>query len=440
MKSKSLLLFSICAIILGCNKQGKEWELSRLQNTIDGYQHFISQYPESVYADSARQSICFIHYKLARSENTINAFQHFLSIVPNGQLAEKARSDIQAILNDRHPAFQQVDTIQWNAKSTNDDGKFILRETRHIAQQLFNPSGIELVNSYDKKCDAQILITAKGTALGAYYRPFNSIEAIPQYSYTGAYTEIQMEIIVPNEYAIKKCFRGTISPSDMNVRSITNTKDAPWERTVNESGFVDSVVKIVNNILGPTGLMNCLLKQNHLDNHLEENIKSVLENASISVKELAITALDDYNEKIRCRSIELLKSLKDTTTVPIFISVLRNDKSNKVRSDACNALSFFYKQCPSEIAFEALNDSSSDVRQNAIHILREKKDYRAIRPLILLLEDQPNNVRSAASWALQDLTGQHFEKKHPYHHLWSDRDKYRYWNQWLQEHQNSFNK
>ncbi|HDQ44187.1 MAG TPA: hypothetical protein ENN17_01645 [bacterium] len=435
MKFRTLLFLAALSILSGCDKERKAWELVRSADTIEAYQQWIAQYPESMHADSARQSIQLIRYRIARSENTVPALENFLTLVPDGPLAEKARSDIRVILDDRHPAFQRVRTILWSPTPLNAEGNYVLEKTRYKARQLFESAGIGMVNFDSLQWDACLSITAEGTALGASYRAVQG--KLSGLHYTGAAVSIRFKLTMPGKYTVERSFRGTVSPSQFITQKSNTPRDAPWQRAVTESGFTKGVVDVVADVLGRTGLENVLLGPFRLTEDLENPVKTALENSGGSVRDLAVSALEDYRWGTRRKGIRLIRSLKDTTTVSRLISVMQTDKHPDVRSDACEALGDFADQCPLDIAIGALKDPHPGVRRRATFLLRKQKDPRAVEPLIDLLLDESKEVRSGADWALQDITGQKFKKEHPYHNLWSDQRKYRYWMQWRRENKNT---
>jgi HEAT repeats len=435
MKVRNFLCIMILFIATGCSQQGEKWELAKRYNTIKGYERFISLYPESAYADSARKSlykiartvdtieayegfiskhpknmyadsarkvITNIRYKIARSENTIPAYEKFLTFVPEGPLADLAKSGIKTILDDRHPAFRNVKTIQWSPKALTKDGKFVLPKVFRITERLFKTSGITLVKGDTMKYDAQLILSAKGTAIGGYYTG-----SLSGYHYTGASVSIRLKLRASGKQIVNKSFNGRRSKSYFITSSYKKRSNAPWSGAVNKSGYDVGLIKILSDVLGRTGIINALLKEKVISSKQNKLLKKTLEKKyGLSIKDVAMIALDNYNWKVRQNGVNLLKSLKDSTTVKPLLTVLLKDKHKSVRYSASRALTNYADQFPLEVLLEALHDSYNSVRSQAVYLLGRKKDSRVFKLLLTLLLDKNKSVRYAAGNALNNYAKQ----------------------------------
>lgn len=438
LKVKTCLVLMILIIASGCDQptqEEKDWQIAKTEDTFEEYEKFLYQYPESVYTDSARELKTIIRYRKASSGNTISAYEDFLTIVPEGPLSDMAKSGIETILDDRHPAFKNVKTIKWSPKVLSSDGEFVIQKAFSITNRLFAPSGIILVKSDTVECDAQLKLNARGNALGGYYKAIHG--KISGYHITGAIVNIQLRLSIPGSYSVKKSFNGQQPLSEFVSRVKKNRSDAPWMRAIIASGYSDGMVEILNDQLGKTGLINALFKQEirNLKYHgLYKPLTKALERHGLSVNDLAIKALDDYNWKARKNGVEILKSLEDSASFQTLLTVLLEDKHEYVRREACNAFYDYAELCPNEVLLKALQDSHLEVRDQAGLILGRKKDYHTCEPIIALLRDENKGVRFSAVRALKLISGKTFKKKSRYHNFTFE-EKRKYWERWW-----SFNK
>jgi outer membrane protein assembly factor BamD (BamD/ComL family) len=125
----------------------KKWEKTQSLNSITAYEDFLKKYPESVYAELAKQSLEQLEFLNAKQLNTIRGFNYFLSKHKYSKYSTEAQNLIDAIeTNDdwgeainsntleayeffikQHPfadkvaeAMTYIENIDWqNAKSNN---------------------------------------------------------------------------------------------------------------------------------------------------------------------------------------------------------------------------------------------------------------------------------------------------------------------------------
>ena len=85
----------------------KAWQTAQANNSIDGYENYISQYPNGLFLSQARAAIVKIadqnEWAIAQALNTELSYNQYLSQYPNGQFAEAAKqklNELQTIAND----------------------------------------------------------------------------------------------------------------------------------------------------------------------------------------------------------------------------------------------------------------------------------------------------------------------------------------------------
>ncbi len=140
-----------------------------------------------------------------------------------------------------------------------------------------------------------------------------------------------------------------------------------------------------------------------------ENI-DVRKNAAIALikigepaVDMLINALENENWRVRWHSAEILGEIKDDRAVKPLINAL-NDKNNGVISNSIIALCEIGEPAV-EILINALKDGEWRLRWHSAEILGEIKDDRAVKPLTDVLNDENNDVRMAATKALERIRG-----------------------------------
>ena len=140
-----------------------------------------------------------------------------------------------------------------------------------------------------------------------------------------------------------------------------------------------------------------------------ENI-DVRKNAAIALikigepaVDMLINALENENWRVRWHSAEILGEIKDDRAVKPLINAL-NNKNNGVISNSIIALCEIGEPAV-EILINALKDGEWRLRWHSAEILGEIKDDRAVKPLTDVLNDENNDVRMAATKALERIRG-----------------------------------
>jgi len=78
------------SIILSCANENKDWEKVKSSNTVESYEEFIKEYPNSSLLDSANIYIELIYFSQAKKKNTIEGFENFISRYPESKLIKSA--------------------------------------------------------------------------------------------------------------------------------------------------------------------------------------------------------------------------------------------------------------------------------------------------------------------------------------------------------------
>ena len=103
-----ILCLMLALVVVGCDRQGAQWEAAQEEDTISAYESFIERYPETPRAEEARERIDALRMEQAWSEarqrDTIEAYNEFLEAHPDAAVADQARARMEAL--ERAAAWQ----------------------------------------------------------------------------------------------------------------------------------------------------------------------------------------------------------------------------------------------------------------------------------------------------------------------------------------------
>lgn len=111
-------------LLAACGSAEQDWAQTQQKDTIQAYQQFIQQYPQSEHVSAAKQQIAEIKHQQkmqkiraawqrVQKQDTEEAYQRFLSNYPNSKYAAEARNQLKQI--NRHQAWldaRRVGTIE----------------------------------------------------------------------------------------------------------------------------------------------------------------------------------------------------------------------------------------------------------------------------------------------------------------------------------------
>ena len=109
MKIRILGLLLALALV-GCDRQGADWEEAQQEDTVAAYETFVERYPESPEADQARSRIETLRAEQAwtdaRQRNTAEAYREFIEAHPDAAAADEARDRLDTL--EREAAWQSL--------------------------------------------------------------------------------------------------------------------------------------------------------------------------------------------------------------------------------------------------------------------------------------------------------------------------------------------
>jgi len=105
-----ILCLLMALALVGCDRQGAEWEEAQEKDTITAYEAFAESYPESPEADQARSRIETLRaeqaWSDARQRDTVEAYRGFIEAHPDAATVDVARSRLQTL--EREAAWQDL--------------------------------------------------------------------------------------------------------------------------------------------------------------------------------------------------------------------------------------------------------------------------------------------------------------------------------------------
>jgi outer membrane protein assembly factor BamD (BamD/ComL family) len=90
-----MVLISILLFTGGCAKI--KWDAANEGRSVDSYEQFLAQYPNSEYAGEAKRRIEELSFEEAKQVNTIEAFEAFINRFPNSKFAHEAQAQIEVL-------------------------------------------------------------------------------------------------------------------------------------------------------------------------------------------------------------------------------------------------------------------------------------------------------------------------------------------------------
>lgn len=105
IKLLAAVLFTIIAVA-GCDSQQGDLRAAQIAGTTEAYEAFLVKYPDSVYAESVRESIEDVRYNAARSGAESALWREYLEQHPNGKHVKEARRAEDEV------AFAEADTAR----------------------------------------------------------------------------------------------------------------------------------------------------------------------------------------------------------------------------------------------------------------------------------------------------------------------------------------
>lgn len=95
----SVVVLALTLLLAACSREAGDWRTAQGTDTIEAYERFIAQYPQSEFAAQARERTRQLaeerDWQAASSADTADAYQQFLGQYPDGKWAQEARVRIE---------------------------------------------------------------------------------------------------------------------------------------------------------------------------------------------------------------------------------------------------------------------------------------------------------------------------------------------------------
>ncbi len=103
-----LLAVLVLIVVYGCATTGNRWQEVNRLGTIEAYEAFLKQYPNSEYSSQARSKLAALYeekdWNRVKQQNTIAAYESFLARYPKGVFAKAANSNLETLYYDNAKA------------------------------------------------------------------------------------------------------------------------------------------------------------------------------------------------------------------------------------------------------------------------------------------------------------------------------------------------
>lgn len=105
-----ILCLLMALALVGCDRQGADWEEAQEKDSITAYEAFAERYPESPEADQARSRIETLRaeqaWNDARQRDTVEAYRGFIEAHPGAATVDEASTRLQTL--ERETAWQDL--------------------------------------------------------------------------------------------------------------------------------------------------------------------------------------------------------------------------------------------------------------------------------------------------------------------------------------------
>ena len=91
-KSQLWTCLGLLFVVAACGDPEEEaWQSAKMKRSAEGYEQFLEEYPEGVFAGQAREAMEEVRFKQVQKDNTLAAVEEFLAQHPDGLHAEEVR-------------------------------------------------------------------------------------------------------------------------------------------------------------------------------------------------------------------------------------------------------------------------------------------------------------------------------------------------------------
>lgn len=421
-----LLLFT------GCNKMYTRWNYAQSENTIESYKEFLKQYPQdTTLSEEARKRISDANYAFYATcqIGTSNAFQGFVNSYSISYYVPLAKYRIEFL-----DAVKPEDINSYNTFIvSHPDNPFVLEAKTSIPVLWLS----ELKEKFGVSIYINELVGWKGM-----FRGKTTKEKVRHDLFKKLKEDLEKENIQcvlmdstplggdsvyiesTSTKSILTVIEITYNETKGDYKSPTYTDYQPLRpgetylgQTLENAAAANIASCLTGLIFGPDIKISTeyTIKDEMKDKYYYSNITSLFK--PVARLEM-INVLDWFND--------------DKKVVPIL--VIAANASDTTAQQAITMLAQIGNEDCFEHLTRMLKNAKHDVRAIVASTLGEKKDTRAVEPLISALQDEDPLVIENAADALKNITNQDLGEDHNQWLEWwqSPHEDYNQWLEWWQ--------
>jgi hypothetical protein len=420
MKTKPVLALGLLLALWlaqGCNPDNLAWKRAQAANTVDAYEEYLKLRPKGGHIESAKLKIEELEsLECARSLDIPFYYWRFLKRFPQSPSRDSVASAWERVCQKRHPEFRSVRTARIDVRQDYGEVKSIPFDVEKTAKRFLTYVGLDLLDGNLGQADLVLRIEAKGEALHASYWDEGELRVL----YSGATVSGTISFGTRSGFVSSVKFEGRMNPPFSVLKNgsgspfPTTPSLAPWRFALSQDGsFID---KFFESMLGFFGRDLLIAAQGDPDWDAIQRIRTrILEDQDPGTLASLVTILKTEQITSAARqAMELLGEMKDRRAVEPLISALKGEYSGRVK----RILNEIHLR---EIASITKDQTSNFCRQTAAEALGKIGDLRAVEPLIDALREI--ELQFAASNALEKITGEEFGPDQEKWRAWWEKNK-----------------
>jgi len=143
MRKSLIILYCVFLLVLiySCNREQKDFDSAKQENSIKALDEYITSYPDGEYADSARGIIDKLNWQSVVIKNTIGDYESFISGYPESKYVDSAK----VMLDKQFPVSDILKALQSRMVKLELEGiKDESRVKLYVINNLQNPVRIRI--------------------------------------------------------------------------------------------------------------------------------------------------------------------------------------------------------------------------------------------------------------------------------------------------------
>jgi Tetratricopeptide repeat len=130
--SRVMICVALSFMLSACGTMGKKWDETKNADTIEAYQQFIDEYPDSKYRYEARKNIESLKWESAKTKNTIQAYKDFLRRYPRSTYKKEAASRLEDLRWEKVKAAKSIKKFlkQYPKSRYRNDSRELMEDIR----------------------------------------------------------------------------------------------------------------------------------------------------------------------------------------------------------------------------------------------------------------------------------------------------------------------